>query len=76
MDNRLALLHNEAHLFLETWAKNFRPGIKLTLLARYPDYPGADVLVTDDKVDQVIEALNRLKSADKALAGEANVQDK
>lgn len=40
-------------------ADMFKPGAKLTLLVRHPDYPNGDrdVVITDDSLAAVIDAL-------------------
>ena len=39
----------------------FKPGAKVTVLVRSPGIPDADVLVTDDSVDAIIAALEKLR---------------
>ncbi len=37
----------------------FKPGAKITVLIRVPDYPDRDFLMTDDDLAQVREMLDR-----------------
>lgn len=42
----------------------FKPVMKLSLLAREPDYPDGsrNILVSDDEIDDMIAALERLRT--------------
>lgn len=40
----------------------FKPGIKLTFLARMPGNPEGDMLLTKDDLDEVIKAIERSKT--------------
>lgn len=40
----------------------FKPGVKLTLMARYPDNPEADVLVSSDTDEGIQAVLDRSKT--------------
>jgi hypothetical protein len=42
----------------------FKPGCKVTILVRNPSLKDGDVLVSDDAIDAVVAALQRLKEKD------------
>ncbi len=64
MNSQLKLMHAEAHDFLEKFARNFKPGVKFTLLARSPNFMDADFIVTDDKLGRAVKALKALMPRD------------
>lgn len=40
----------------------FVAGVKLTIIARYPECDESDVLVTDDSIDELIKLLERSRN--------------
>ena len=47
----------------------FKPGARLTLVVRRPNFPEQDVVVTNDLIGDAIEAMRRRMAADAAVAG-------
>jgi hypothetical protein len=41
----------------------FKPGVKITVLVRVPGHPTRDFMMTDDQHDDIIEMVQRRKSA-------------
>ncbi len=44
----------------------FKPGVKLTLLARHPGKPEADIIITADDMDEIVAMATRRRDAEKA----------
>lgn len=58
-DVKLAAINCEQHL--NRIAKNFKPGVKLTLIARTPGNDEADFVLSIDDIDEAIKVLERRK---------------
>ena len=59
MSLALELVGREASHLLGKMQKLFKPGIKVTFLARTPGNPEGDFLLTDDDLSEVKAALER-----------------
>jgi hypothetical protein len=69
MDN-LALVGEQCNQHLNEIAEYFKPGVKLTLLARTPGNDEADFVLTNDTLQDAVAALERRGLADRiTLAG-------
>lgn len=58
-NERLRQLHIDLNESMHDISTLFKPGVKLTLVARTPDLPDADVVVSDDSLDAAIAAIRR-----------------
>lgn len=47
----------------------FKPGVKITVLVRTPDFPDRDFCMTDDTYPEIIEMLKRRMIADGGFQG-------
>ncbi len=62
-DHRIKQLHLELNDALAEIALLFKPGVKLTLVARTPGIPDRDVLVGDDSdLEALIASIQRLRT--------------
>jgi len=43
-------------------ARFFKPGVRLTFMARQPGYPDRDMIITDDGLDDLAEMIARRKA--------------
>jgi hypothetical protein len=56
-------LHEEICTGLTYLSRLFVPGMKLTFIARLPGNGEADVLVSDDQMDEIIKLVQRRQAA-------------
>ena len=63
MDANVALSVQDCERHLNEMARNFKPGAKLTFIARTPGNDEADFMLTIDDIDEVINLLERRKAA-------------
>lgn len=68
--NQLLKVQYTVAKHLEKILKLFRPGVKITILVRLPADSQADFLMTDDDLDEVIEAVHRRKEAGMQAPGQ------
>lgn len=68
VDNRVATVGEQCSALLNEVAGCFKPGVKLTLVARTPGNNEADFVLTNDSLAQAIAALRRRTEADRAAA--------
>ena len=62
VDFKAKLLHRFAGILGQHVEPLCKPGVRLTLIARFPDNPEADVLVTADDIDSLMALLERSKT--------------
>lgn len=60
-DEILRELMSHASEFLGEFALHFHAGAKLTLMVANPGYSNADLLITNDTIDNVIAVAQKLK---------------
>jgi hypothetical protein len=56
------LVRNRCSEYLEQITALFKPGVKVTLIVRRPDFPEQDYMLGDDTIDGAIEVLERCKA--------------
>lgn len=52
-------VQDEVAAHMDDIAQCFKPGVKVTVLVRTPNYPDRDFLMTNDEPDRIIEAVVR-----------------
>jgi len=58
----VAEVRDEISIHLEEITRLFKPGVKLTIICRHTAVADADVVMTDDDLDEAVGALQRLRS--------------
>lgn len=53
------ILRQDIAKHLDQISRSFKPGVKLTFIARFPGKEEQDVLVTDDSIDEIVRAAQR-----------------
>lgn len=61
-DHAVRLLHARLTEHLSQMAESFKPGMKLTFIARRPGFPEQDVLLGDDTLDGATEVIERTRT--------------
>ncbi len=64
MDDNLRHVQQTCSAYLNNMATLWKPGVKLTLIARMPDDSEQDFVLTSDKLPEAINVLKRRHMAD------------
>lgn len=61
MTDHLVRVRESVAADMEDIQRRFKPGTKIAVLVRAPDFPDRDFLMTDDSIDELITMLQRCK---------------
>ena len=56
---RVSLVRRDVEAALDRLSRLFKPGVKLTFIARTPGFPESDLIITSDTPDGIVEAADR-----------------